>query len=450
MQDQLHDQLERFNVLVAHRRFGKTVYCVNELIEGAGKEDLPPEPRFAYIAPYYNQAKDIAWSYLKHFAAQAPGVEFNESELRADFPGGARIRLYGADNADRLRGLYFDGVVLDEYAQMNPRVWSEIIRPALADRLGWAIFIGTPMGRNAFSDLYDGAIHGFPLPDGSRQKDDAWAAFLFKASETGIIPKAELEAARRAMTPDQYAQEFECSFDAAIPGTYYAELLAGLEQFNRILPISYEPGLPVHTAWDLGINDPTAIWFFQVLHGEPRLIDYFEQSGPALDWYVTQLRAGHRASWVYGMHLMPHDANVKELQTGMTRVQMLKRLGVHATVLPMLSVDDGIMQARMVLRKCYFNSERCGAGLKALRQYRSEWDEKRQVLKPIPLHDWTSHCADAFRYLAIGVTKYLIQGSGLADISLSGMAASRGNLPRHAGSASTAGGKKPYGFRRPG
>jgi hypothetical protein len=259
----LHAAPGRFKVLVTHRRFGKTVFAVNELISGARRCRLP-QPHFAYLAPFHVQAKDVAWSYLKHYTAKIPDVTVSESELWVELPPriehdgatGARIRLYGADNADRLRGLYFDGVVLDEYAQMHPRVWSEVVRPALADRMGWALFIGTPMGRNGFCELYEGARDGFALADGARRRDPDWAGFMFKASETGIIPAAELEAAQRIMTPDQYAQEFECSFDAAIPGAYYAQVLNEADQLGRIRPIAHEPALPVHTGWDLGIGDP--------------------------------------------------------------------------------------------------------------------------------------------------------------------------------------------------
>ena len=159
LQAKLHRQLKRFNVLVAHRRFGKTVFCINELIAKAAANNRT-EARYGYVAPLLTQAKDVAWAYLKRFTAPIPGVNVSETELWVDLPNGARIRLYGADNADRLRGLYFDGVVLDEYAQMHPRVWSEVIRPALADREGWAIFIGTPMGRNGFCDLYESARSG--------------------------------------------------------------------------------------------------------------------------------------------------------------------------------------------------------------------------------------------------------------------------------------------------
>jgi len=448
----LHEAQGRFKVLVTHRRFGKTVFAVNELISGA-RNCTRMQPRFAYLAPFHIQAKDVAWSYLKHYTAKIPETIVNETELWVELPphidhqagdGGARIRLYGADNADRLRGLYFDGVVLDEYAQMHPRVWSEVVRPALADRQGWALFIGTPMGRNGFCDLFEGARDGFSREDGVRARDPDWAGFMFKASETGIIPLSELEAARRAMTPDQYAQEFECSFDAAIPGAYYAQVLADAERLGRVRAIPHEPSLPVHTGWDLGIGDPTSIWFAQLVHGEPRLIDYYEASGVGLEHYVAQLRAGHRAHWVYGQHFFPHDLRVKELGSGLSRVDVLRNFGLSPTVLPASSVDDGIAQARFILRKCCFNAERCGLGLKLLRQYRSEWDDKRQVLKPAPLHDFTSHCADAFRYLCIGLGRSLIDRQGLTDPALSSGVRYAGSRPRYAAGAPRGG--KPHGW----
>ena len=206
IQRQLHEDAHRFKVLVAHRRFGKTVFCVNDLIKEAATCKLP-QPRMAYLAPFLVQAKDIAWSYLKHYTAPVPGLKVNEAELWVELPNEARVRLYGADNADRLRGLYFDKVVLDEPAQMNPRVWAEIIRPALADRHGGATFIGTPLGRNSFADLYEGAKDGFSDASGVRVKDPDWAGFMFKASETGIIPPGELEAARLDMDDDEFEQE---------------------------------------------------------------------------------------------------------------------------------------------------------------------------------------------------------------------------------------------------
>ncbi|MCI0429074.1 MAG: hypothetical protein L0210_00825 [Rhodospirillales bacterium] len=386
-QKSLHKSLKRFGVLVAHRRFGKTVFAIGHLIRKACENRLAA-PRYAYIAPFYRQAKVVAWDYLKRITAGLPEVRHHETELRCDFFGDRRITLYGSDDPDSLRGLYLDGVVLDEYAQMDPRVWSEVIRPALADRKGWALFIGTPMGRNAFFELYEHA-----------KADPTWFAALYKASETRIIDAEELAAARTAMTADEYAQEFECSFTAAIAGAYYGALLNDAETAGRIGRVPWEPALQVHTAWDLGVGDATAIWFCQ-LHGrEVRIIDYYESSGVGLDHYVRQLR---QKPYVYGQHILPHDARVQEMGSGKTRVETLQSLGVWPRVLENGSLEDGINEVRKLLPRCWFDAANCARGLEALRHYRTEWDERRRTFGGKPLHDWSSHAADAFRYLAVG------------------------------------------------
>ncbi|WP_374374809.1 terminase large subunit domain-containing protein [Dongia sp.] len=387
-QAELHGKLKRFNVLVAHRRFGKTVFCINELIARAAASKAR-EPRYGYVAPLLTQAKDIAWTYLKRFTAPIPKITVSETELWVELPNGARIRLYGADNPDRLRGLYFDGVVLDEYAQMSPHVWPEIVRPMLADRAGWALFIGTPMGRNHFHALYDRAT-----------RDDDWLAARFPASSTRILPEVELAAAQRAMSPEQFAQEFECSFSAGVPGAYYATLLDVAERDGRLSRVPWEPRLPVITAWDLGIGDATAIWFAQLVGSEIRIIDYFEASGVALGHYVKHLDS---LPYVYGEHLLPHDVAVRELGTGTTRLETLRQLGVRAKVLKASALEDGIEAVRALLPRCWFDAEKCARGLDALRLYRRGFDAKQNTFSTRPLHDWTSHAADALRYLAAGL-----------------------------------------------
>jgi phage terminase large subunit len=393
----------RWAIAVAHRRAGKTVACVQKLLKSAW-ECEKPHGRYAYVAPLYNQAKDVAWLYLKSYAVKL-GASINEGELRVDFPhNNARIRLYGADNPDRLRGLYFDGVILDEYADMRPSVWGEIIRPMLADRKGWATFIGTPKGRNEFWKLYDGATHGWPMPDGSRVKDGDWLSVRLLASETGILDSAELEDARRTMTPEQYEQEFECSFEAAILGAYYGKEIAEAERAGRITDVPYEPALPVQTAWDLGHRDSTAIWFFQTVGAEIRIIDFYENHGQGLPHYASVLASkGYRYSddWV------PHDAKVHELGTGKTRIETLISLGRNPKLVADHEVIDGINAARMTLPVCWFDKFKCADGIEALRQYRTEFDEKVRAFKKTPRHDWTSHTADAFRYLAIRYREFV-------------------------------------------
>lgn len=387
-----HNRKQRFSCEVVHRRGGKTVSRVNELIRGALTEHLP-RPMFGYVAPYLKQAKAVAWDYVKHYCAPLVphGATFNEAELRADLPNGGRIRLFGADNPDAMRGLYFDGVVLDEYADQDPRIWP-VIRPALSDRLGWADFIGTPKGHNDFYDTYQRAL----------ANPGEWYSAIHKASETGLIPEAELQAARRSMTEDQYAQEYECSFEAAIQGAYYGKEMAEAEREKRICRVPYDKATDVITAWDLGIGDATAIWFCQQVGQEYHLIDYVENSGVGLDWYAGELKS---RPYVYASHLLPHDVEAKELGTGKSRKEVLEQLGIKVTVAPKLRVEDGISAVRLVLNRCWFDADRCRRGIEALKQYRTEFDEQRKVFRDKPLHDWTSHGADAMRYLFTGIKK---------------------------------------------
>ena len=390
LQAEVHRSLKRFNVLVCHRRFGKTVMCINQLIASAAKRGATHErPRYAYIAPLYKQAKAVAWDYLKAYTSNIPGIHRHEAELRVDMPNGARISLYGADNPDALRGLYLDGVVLDEYAHMRPVLWGEVIRPAIADREGYAIFIGTPAGRNEFHRIYEVG-----------RADAGWFAARYRVSETGVLPADELAQARKQMTPEQYEQEFECSFQAAILGAYYGKLLGAADAEGRIGCVPWEPSVPVYTAWDLGIGDSTTIWFAQAVGRELRLIDYYEASGEALAHYVKRLK---EKPYIYGEHFAPHDISVRELGTGKSRLEVARELGIRFRIVPKLPVDDGINAVRAMIPKCWFDAEKCSDGIEALRRYRSEFDERRRVFAARPLHDWTSHPADAFRYLSLGL-----------------------------------------------
>jgi len=324
------------------------------------------------------------------------GAEVNESELRVDYHNGGQVRLYGADNADALRGIYLDGVVLDEFADMDPRVWAEVIRPALADRQGWSVFIGTPKGRNTFYDMWKRS-----------QEEEDWYSLMLKASESGLIPESELVLAARDLSEDQYQQEFECSFDAAIVGSYYGKLMQQAEADKRITGVPYEPASQVWTAWDLGIRDATAIWFAQVVGREIRIIDYYEASGVDLGHYVRHI---NNQSYSYGGHFVPHDAQAKELGTGKTRLEVLESLGLkNVTVAPMHRVEDGINAVRVMIPKCWFDKTKCARGIEALILYQSEFDDKLKTLKPRPLHNWASHAADAFRYLALTLDRDAIQ-----------------------------------------
>lgn len=379
---------KRWASVVAHRRAGKTVACIMDLVKKA-VEHKGREPRFAYVAPTYTQAKDVAWSYLKEYTSAIPGMEKSESELSVTFPHNkARIRLYGAENYDRIRGLYLDGVVIDESGDIDPRAWPEVIRPALSDRKGWATFIGTPKGRNAFYTMHQQA-----------KASDDWYSDELKASKTGIIDAAELEDAKRTMTAEQFAQEYECSFQAAIIGAFYGREMELAEADGRIGKVPLDRASDVFASWDLGIGDMMAIWVGQIVGREWHWIDYYENNGFALDHYVDWIKS---RPYTVHQHYLPHDGEARELQTGKSRREFLEERQFNVSVVPRHEVMDGIDSARVRFNRMYFDAEKCARGIDCLRMYRSEYDDKNQVLRQRPLHDWASHGADAFRCGVMG------------------------------------------------
>jgi hypothetical protein len=386
-----HKREQRWAVLVCHRRAGKTVATIADIIRRAVMEKKE-NARYAYIAPYYAQAKNIAWDYLLRFAEPSI-VKANQSELWVELVNGAKIRLFGADNPDALRGLYLDGVVLDEYADMKPRLWGEIVRPLLTDRQGWATFIGTPKGHNAFYDIYNEA-----------QKSDNWYVKTLRADQSGLLPLAELLDAQATMSDNQYEQEFLCSFEAAILGAYYGQEMRRITDMERITTVDYDPMFPCHTAWDLGFNDSTAIWWFQVVYGEIRVLDHHSSNGQAIPYYTGLLQQKEdEFGYKYGFHYLPHDARAKTLASGGKSIieQISAKIDIkHLKIVPNLSLQDGIQSTRLALTRTWFDN-RCEEGIECLRQYQREWDDDKKVFRDRPKHDWTSHSADAFRYLSI-------------------------------------------------
>jgi len=457
---------KRFNVEAFHRRFGKTVMKIGKLIDRGLRNPLR-DPKYSYIAPFRNQAKKIAWDYLKNYTANIPGNKPNEADLSVTIPrpnnqnfrmalphewqkanhlghiadgsigDKVTIELAGADNPDAIRGVYRDGVVLDEYAQISPELWGQSIRPLLSDRLGWADFIGTPKGQNHFFDLYEKvgqfeeevrrfmARTDFPeikrLAAGyifkerrgmeiSAPEKEAYNMFIslkskadwwrktFKASETNIIPKAELLAAKTELSADEYNQEYECDWNAAVKGTYYYEYIKKAEDEGRVTTVPWNPDIPVDTYWDLGMNDVTAIWFRQRVGQEWRYIDYEENNGVGLEFYAKLLR---EKPYVYGRHVLPHDAKVREMGTGVSRVETLQNLGIYAEVQKRQAINDRINASRTVLPKAWFDKVKCARGLRALKQYQRKWDEVTQTFSQKPLHDWSSNGSDSFGYSAL-------------------------------------------------
>jgi hypothetical protein len=383
-----HKRSERWACLVAHRRAGKTVAAINDLIRAAITAQ-GPNPLYAYIAPFRSQAKSVAWSYLKSFAAPITASS-NEQELTVTLLNGAAIRLFGADNADAIRGLGFNGVVGDEFGDWKPSVFPLVVRPALSDKQGWMVFMGTPKGKNQFWDVYARA-----------KKSTEWFCMSLPADQSGLLPPTELDAARAQLTEDQFAQEYLCSFDAAIVGAIYGVEMRQAADQGRIRRVDYDPNVPVHTAWDLGYRDDTAIWWYQVVRGEIHVLDFYAVSGATIKELADLVLS---KPYRYGKHYLPHDARAKTLASGGKSIieQMAEFFGINnLSIVPELSVQDGIQAVRRMLPRCWFDADKCEDGLEALRQYARQYDEDKKAFRETPVHNWCSHPADAFRMLAI-------------------------------------------------
>jgi phage terminase large subunit len=394
---EFHQRKQRFACIVAHRRAGKTVASVLDLIDAALR-CKKPSPRLAYLAPYYAQAKDVVWSYVKQYTAGIPGASTNESELRVDLPNGARVKLYGADNYDRLRGIYLDGVVLDEFADQPPQAWREVIRPALADRLGWAAFIGTPKGKNAFYDIYRLA-----------ESSDDWFAARLRASETGIVPQSELDAMRAQMSANEYGREMECDFDAAIEGAYYADLLQEAKAQGRIGRVSPDPLMRLRAYCDLGgpgaRADAFSMWIAQFVGREIRALNYYEAQGQPLAEHLNWLAANGYSPGKIDIYL-PHDGLSESGPNPGSWESAFREAGYQAQTLR--NAGSGAVGARSVriesvrrmLPSVWFNEAATQGGRDALLAYHERRDEKRNIGLG-PEHDWSSHGADAFGLMCV-------------------------------------------------
>lgn len=389
----IHQRPERFKALVCHRRFGKSVFAINEIID-RGLRNPQKNPQYAYVGPSYPQVKRIAWEYFKDFTNSIPTAKPNESELtlRVNRPQTGDkliIQLLSAEKPDSIRGMYLDGAVLDEFGEMKPKVWSQAIRPALADRFGWATILGTPKGKNHFFDIFNYGVG-----------DPEWFTQIFKASETGIIDANELRSAKAIMMQEEYDQEFECDFGSALVGAYFSGQMSAADREGRITKVPYDPKLEVHTAWDIGVDDCTAIWFFQNLGRSFNFIGYYENHDKGMDHYVQHVKD---QEYNLGTHYFPHDVEVREWGTGKSRIEQLKSAGLkNIYVVPKQSKMDQIAAARSMLPACWFDKHMCSDGIDAMKNYQRKWDEENKVFVLKPLHNWASHGADAFMQFAMG------------------------------------------------
>ena len=357
---------------------------------------------YYYFFPTYNQGRKILWDgidkdgfkFLNHIPKELR-VREDRQQMMIELKNGSVFQVIGTDNVDSIVGTNPCGCVFSEYALQNPIAWG-YIRPILAENGGWAVFNFTSRGKN----------HGYDLVEYAKTQED-WFVNILPATETGVYTAEQLKKEREQYIVEdgddlRFQQEYMCSFEGAVQGSYYGKFLQLVKQKKQITTVSYDPNLPVSTVWDLGISDATSIWFVQTVNKEIRLIDYLEAEGEGLGYYYEEL---NKKGYIYKEHYAPHDIKVRELGSGQSRLETARKLGLVFKVVPNISIQDGIQAVRKILPMCWFDKEKTDKGLSGLYNYHKEYDEKRKIYKDRPDHDWSSHSADSFRYLAVVYNK---------------------------------------------
>jgi hypothetical protein len=378
-QSEVHRHRRRFTIVVCHRRAGKTELALAELAYAALAK---PGCTVLYLAPLKMQSRAIIWQRATRLLLPVT-ASIHESEGRITLTNGSRFLVAGAgDDASHLRGQGFTSIALDEFALMADEVWHGAVRPTLSDTNGEAIFISTPSGKDALYRLQQ-----------QTRGDPEWSHFTFPASRTGVLPPEEIESARRSLPPWTFAREYECDADAPMPGAIFGEQMAHARSEGRIHPtIAIEPDLALQAALDIGIADATSLWMFQAMPTEVRLLAYREFLG-------TSLRDVALASREQGITtlIVPHDIRVRELVSGRSRLEMLQDLGFDVRIAPSVSLEEGIDAANRLLPRCHFDERHAALGIDRLRAYRRNPETEK------PIHDESSHGADALRYLALAL-----------------------------------------------
>ena len=398
----LHDGGRRA-IAVWHRRAGKDEIALNHIAVSAFRK----VGNYWHCLPEYAQARKAIWTSVNPHTGQRrideafpPSLResVNDHEMFIRLINGSTFQCIGSDQYSRTVGSSAAGVVFSEYALSNPSAWA-YMRPMIEENDGFALFITTPRGRNHAKALYDYAA----------QRDD-WFSELLPVSRTGALSEeqqvdalAEYKALYGSDAGQAaYDQEYEVSFSASIPGSFFAAEMALVRSEGRIIAdVEALPDRPVHRAWDLGVTDSTSIWFYQAQGGQIVILDHLTSNGVGVEWYRDEImKLYEQRNWLHGTDYVPHDAKVKEWGSGRTRVETMSGLGLAPMLVPLSTVEDGINAVRRMLPLCIFHP-RCETGIAALEQYRREWDDDKKCFKPTALHDWTSHPADAFRYLAM-------------------------------------------------
>ena len=374
---------KRFNVLVVHRRAWKTVWAVlDELIES-----MDEVWDYWYIAPTYRQAKKIAWRMIQKFWDQIKWFTYNASELIVNYTNWSTISLFGAENPDSLRWLDLRWVIFDEYAQQPSNIYSEIVFPMINANWWWVTWIWTPKWKNAFYQLYQRAI-----------KDDRFFTMLLRHTDTNLLNDEQIEDARKEMTEEEFEQEYNCSWEAYMRGSVYGKELSLAHSEWRVKEWLYDPALEVYTFWDLGISDAMSIWFVQISNWQIRIIDRYSNTGYWLEHYSWVIKS---KPYKYKNHYFPHDIRQREISTGLTRMETaIKLMWDICKIVPMSSIESGIDAGRLLFKNIWIDSS-LDEFINNLSLYQYEWDDKLGQFKKAPVHDFTSHDADWFRYMAI-------------------------------------------------
>lgn len=363
---------------------------------------------YIHAFPKFNQAKRNIWnsvhqthqdeiiSYLDHFPHEIIKQK-NSSDLTIKLFNKSVYCLMGIDgkNAEVARGMNPRGIILSEYAYMDPQSWYTI-EPRITQNNGIAIFLSTPNGQNHFYQLYNTA----------KENPRDYFASCLTIEDTGCVPLSHIQQLREEGYPeDMIMQEYYCSFKRGAQGSYYGNIIQKARDEERLQTLPIHIDLPVHTAWDIGIGDSTAIWFVQELrNGTYNIINYYENTGEGLEHYVNYLNKFRESKSIqYGKHFVPHDMANREFTSGVDRLQAAREFGYNMTVVPKKGIDEGIQAVRSILNLCSFDPKSCERGIKCLDFYRKKWNESLKVYYDEPLHDQWSHGADAFRMFAVGV-----------------------------------------------
>jgi hypothetical protein len=389
---------KRHRAAVMHRRAGKTVTAVFDGYETVLGCPLP-SPRIVYIAPFLKQAKKLAWDYMASVAQSGNRYgeffDINKGELCITFlPKDSKFFLLGADNIDAIRGMYFDKAIVDELADCDPRLWTSVLRPALADRQGRGLLMGTPKGR--MNMLYDLSKVAADDPD--------WSFHRYDVTQTDMLRPEEIEGARRDMSEAMFQQEFMCSFNAALVGAVFGREMDELQAARRLTTVKYDAALPIITAWDLGWADATSIGIYQRAGTEVRCIGYLELTFSKLPDSIRALRewCGARNIDLTGArHIGPHDLAVHELGSGMSRMHIAQQMGFEFEYAPKWSLADGVEAVRNLIPHLWIDEAEGMRLLECCVNYSYGYDEQGRSFKTTPKHDWTSHGVDQLRMLAV-------------------------------------------------